>query len=521
MKIFQDKGKTILPRVDSILLLSRFLVILGVISAAIFQDLGSREKLILISLSGVFGVFLAIFGYFLRNGKYNLKKSYLVVIIFELILIPALISLTGYYESNFYIFYYLTVSFAAYILAFPVSLVILGIISISYILLGVNDLFSYSAANIVLRIGFMWFLSLTISFASDYIRRSEKRLLKLFDTLNKRTSELEKSQSHLEMTYENTRVLAGILDIEGVIKEIIKILGQVMGFPASGLLLVGPAGNLIYRGRNIAGQSNFNLKAADPESNELIYRVYNQNEAVSIDDISGRQDYRSLRIVTRSVLMVPMESHGKVIGILVAESSQVGAFGEKDQNMLQVVARGAGMALENAMLHKKMEELTITDELTGIYNYRYFTQKLREEQKRAARYDLPLSLIMVDIDWFKKFNDTYGHEVGNIVLRGITSVIKRCIRDVDIFCRYGGEEFIVILPQTPQIEVSRIGERIRNQIEETTFGGGGGIPKLKVTVSVGVTSYPENGKTEDEILSVADNALYRAKGSGKNVVCVI
>jgi diguanylate cyclase (GGDEF)-like protein len=188
---------------------------------------------------------------------------------------------------------------------------------------------------------------------------------------------------------------------------------------------------------------------------------------------------------------------------------------------MSIVARSAAMALENATLHKKTEELTITDELTGIFNYRYFARKLKEEQRRAARYDLPLSLIMLDIDWFKKFNDTYGHEVGNIVLKGITSVVKKCIRDVDIFARYGGEEFVIILPQTPQIEVSQIGERIRAQIESATFGGGDNMPELKVTVSVGISSYPENGKSEDELLAVVDQALYRAKGSGKNKVCVI
>jgi diguanylate cyclase (GGDEF)-like protein len=111
--------------------------------------------------------------------------------------------------------------------------------------------------------------------------------------------------------------------------------------------------------------------------------------------------------------------------------------------------------------------------------------------------------------------------VGNIVLKGITGVVKKCIRDVDIFCRYGGEEFVVILPQTPQSEVSQIGERIRQQIQLANFGGGGNIPELKVTVSVGVTSFPENGKSQDELLSVADHALYRAKGAGKNMVCVI
>jgi diguanylate cyclase (GGDEF)-like protein len=220
-------------------------------------------------------------------------------------------------------------------------------------------------------------------------------------------------------------------------------------------------------------------------------------------------------------MLVPLVAHGKATGVLAAESPGVDAFSEKDLKMLSVVARSASVAMDNASLHRKMEELTITDELTGIYNYRYFSMKLKEELRRADRYNLPLSLIMLDIDWFKTFNDTYGHEVGNIVLKGITGVVKECIRDVDIFARYGGEEFVIILPQTPREEVTKIGERIRRQIEKAAFDGSGNIDDLKVTVSVGISSFPENGRPNEELLSLVDQALYRAKGSGKNTVCVI
>jgi diguanylate cyclase (GGDEF)-like protein len=298
-------------------------------------------------------------------------------------------------------------------------------------------------------------------------------------------------------------------------------MGQILAYPASALLLLGPNNNLIYRGRNIAGHSNFHLKALDKDKNKLLQLVFEQGEPVRVLDISNRDDYQPLRKTTHSVMLVPMISHGEARGVLIAESPDPDAFSTKDEKSVVVVARSAAMALDNAMLHKKTEELTITDELTGIYNYRYFTHKLKEEQRRADRYDLPLSLIMLDIDWFKKFNDTYGHEVGNIVLKGMTSVVKKCIRDVDIFARYGGEEFSIILPQTPKVEASRIGERIREAIEEARFGGYEGIPELKLTVSVGITSFPENGKPYAELLSLADQALYRAKGAGKNLVCVI
>ncbi len=523
MKVFQDKGKTILPRVDSILVLSRLLVAGGVLSVFYLQNLTAEVRFLIGAFTAIYLILMATFGLLVKRGKYDLKWAYLAIIVFEVIFLPFLIYYTEGKLPAYFLFYYLTVTFAAYMLTFPVTLIILLSITASYIgVLHLCDaLIADKIMGVALQIGFMWILSLTITYVGDFIRHSERRLLNLFNTLNQRTAELEKSQAHLEMTYENTRVLAGILDIDGVIQEVTRIMGEVMAYSASGLLLVGPGKTLIYRGRNIGGQANFHLKAADYETNGLLYRIVSQSEVVSLKDISGRDDYQPLRSSTLSVLLVPMEAHGKIIGVLAAESSQVGAFGEREERMLQVVARAAAMALENAMLHKKMEDLTITDELTGIYNYRYFAMKLKEEQRRAVRYDLPLSLIMIDIDWFKKFNDTYGHEVGNLVLKGMTTVVKRCIRDVDIFCRYGGEEFVIILPQTPQVEVTQIGERIRQQIELSTFGGSDGIPELHVTVSVGITSFPENGKSEDEILSTADIALYRAKGSGKNVVCVI
>ncbi len=521
MKIFQDKGKTLLPRVDSIFLLSRLLIVVGTIWVFFIDSLGDHQRLVLEILTGSFVLQLFILSYVIRKRTYDLKNAYLSILLFDSIFVSILIHFSGGYHSDFFLFYYLIVAFSSYIFVFRISMIANSAITVVYVLLAYESFESGHLVGLTLRVGLMWFLSLTIAFVSDYIRRSEVRLLKLFDTLNLRTAELEKSQAHLEMIYENTRVLAGILDVDGVTEEVMRILGEILAYPACGLLLSGPGGNLIYRGRNISGQLNFHLKAADGEKSELIRRVVDQGEAVTIVDISGRRDYQPLRSMSKAVMLVPMIAHGKNLGVLTAESPEAGSFTEKDEAMLAVLARSAAMALDNAMLHRKMEELTMTDELTGIYNYRHFTQKLKEEQRRAARYDQPLSMIMLDIDWFKRFNDSYGHEVGNLVLKGITESVKQCIRDVDIFARYGGEEFVVLLPQTPKAEAAIIGERIRTKIEEATFFGGDNIPDLKVTVSIGVTSYPENGKPYDELLTLADQALYRAKGAGKNLVCVI
>lgn len=521
MKVFQDKGKTLLPRVDSIFLLSRLLIFLGTAWLILRADFTVEEFLPVAILCVTYLITLSIFWHLIKSGRHDLKRPYLAIIIFEMVFVSVLISLTGGYYSDFYLMYYLIVGFSAYLLTIRATSLLVSITSSIYLVLSLPSIGLDNLIGITLRIGLMWFLPLAISFVSDYVRRSEQRLLKLFDTLNQRTSELEKSQAHLEMIYENSRILGGILDFGGVVEGAMKITGEILGYPASGLLLLGPGGNFIYRGRNIGGQNNFHLKGLDDSRAGLIKRVAQQMEPVTVADISGRNDYMPLRLGTRSIMIVPMVTHGRTTGIVLAESPNVGVFSEKDLKILSMVVRSTAMAMENASLHRKMEALTITDELTGIFNYRYFAEKLKEEQRRAARYNLPLSLIMLDIDWFKSFNDTYGHEVGNIVLKGITNVVKQCIRDVDIFARYGGEEFIIILPQTPRVEVSKIGERIRELIEASVFGGGGDIPELKVTVSVGISSYPENGRPNEELLSVVDQALYRAKGSGKNTVCVI
>jgi diguanylate cyclase (GGDEF)-like protein len=132
-----------------------------------------------------------------------------------------------------------------------------------------------------------------------------------------------------------------------------------------------------------------------------------------------------------------------------------------------------------------------------------------------------LSLIMIDIDWFKRCNDTYGHLFGNLVLRDIARRTRESVREVDVVCRYGGEEFAAILPQTKKEDAQMIGERIRRRVESGEFVSETKESKVRITVSLGVASFPENGKTSRELIEKVDQALYLAKGRGKNLVCTV
>lgn len=521
MRLLHQDSKTLVPRIESVHLFSR-LILLGAIAAyLLFGPLAKANFLPLLVMLGL-QVFV-VFGSWLVR-KYHLMDSgylYLAAVFFDIALITGLTHHTGGIASDFYLFYLLTVSIGAYILASTANLVFAGLLSILYLAGNFSTLLTADPVAIVFRLALIWFFAVTVNFVSEYFRRSESRLLNLFNTLNRRTSELEKIHAQMEMVYENSRVLAGILDFDQIVEEILKIGERVLDYPALGIILLGPGGNLIYRGRLIGGRQSTRLKALARDTMELAYRVVKAGEPVRVVDLSSRSDYEALLRSAQSVMLVPMVTHGKTTGLLSAESPRKGAFVEQDEQFLSVLARSAAMALENAILHRKTEELTIIDELTGVKNYRYFADKIKEEKRRAVRYNLALSLIMIDIDWFKRFNDNYGHEVGNQVLTGLVGVIRQCIRDVDILCRYGGEEFIIILPQTIEREAYKIAERIRSEVQLAEFGGGEGIPTLKVTVSVGVSSYPENRRTEDELINAVDQALYRAKGSGKNVVCAV
>jgi len=167
-----------------------------------------------------------------------------------------------------------------------------------------------------------------------------------------------------------------------------------------------------------------------------------------------------------------------------------------------------------------LELLSVHDRLTGLYNYSYFLDRMEEEKKRADRYEKELSFIMLDIDHFKHYNDTYGHEQGNVVLKKIAKTIRESTRDVDIVSRYGGEEFVVLLPRTPKKQAVDVAERIRKSVEVLEFPGNKEQPIVKKAISGGVATYPHDSKDAAGLVVKADEALYEAKESGRNKICI-
>lgn len=180
--------------------------------------------------------------------------------------------------------------------------------------------------------------------------------------------------------------------------------------------------------------------------------------------------------------------------------------------MLLIVSNEGLLIQENKDLRKQLYNISIYDELTGLYNYRFFTQIIKREINRANRYRSSLTVLLIDIDYFKRINDSYGHEKGNIVLKGVAEIIAETVRDADVAARYGGEEFVVILPETTLDDGYHVAERIRRKVAEFKFEFG------KVTISAGVASCMPPALCGEQVLKRADMAMYSAKKNGRNRV---
>lgn len=219
-----------------------------------------------------------------------------------------------------------------------------------------------------------------------------------------------------------------------------------------------------------------------------------------------------------SVLCVPIRSGKKVYGVLHMASSYHNAFDEEDAALANAIGEQIGMAVESARLFEEISRLAITDDLTGLYNIRHLKRVLGEEVKRSVRYNRPLSFIMLDIDFFKIYNDRHGHPRGDEVLRILAGLLQQNTRDVDTVFRYGGEEFSVIIPEVGKQEAYGMAERIRRVVQEHPFPYEEEQPGGNLTVSIGVANLPDDAAEGEELLDMADRALYRAKQAGRNRV---
>lgn len=222
---------------------------------------------------------------------------------------------------------------------------------------------------------------------------------------------------------------------------------------------------------------------------------------------------------TTSMICIPIIVKNEVKGIIYIDSKKTNAFSDRHEYFLNILAHEISIAIERALNYEKIKKLTLVDELTGVFNRRKFDIDLRDTLNEAIRYARSMSLLMIDIDFFKKYNDVHGHQRGDMVLRKIGKIFLENKRNTDRVYRYGGEEFSVICSETNKENARIFAERLREVVSKSKFEGEEIIkPRSTLTISLGVANFPFDATKNEDLLKHADDALYRAKAGGRNIV---
>lgn len=333
--------------------------------------------------------------------------------------------------------------------------------------------------------------------------------------------ELKRKIEELSIFNEIGKTLTSTLDIKEILNIIMLKIGELLKPDDWSLLLVDEeSGDLYFE--IVVGEKADKIKNVRIKMSEGIAGlVAAKGEKLVIPDVSKDERFsHAIDLVsgfeTRSVVCVPLKCKGKILGVIEL-INKIGktTFSEEDLFVLTTLADYAAIALENAHFLQKVRELTIIDDVTKLYNSRFMNDYLDLEIRRSQRYSLDLSIIFLDLDYFKRVNDTYGHLIGTRLLQEVANSISSCLRNVDIAVRYGGDEFVIILPSTSKNDAVRIAERIRACLTNTVFLQSQGL-KIRQTASFGVASFPTDANSELDLIRLADKAMYHIKNSSRD-----
>ncbi len=321
-------------------------------------------------------------------------------------------------------------------------------------------------------------------------RHREKQALSAIEQSERLNERLNRRIAELQAVSQITEIVHSSLDFERVGPVVLEILGKVIGVASCCLFVIGK-------------EHSETLFSASIGSSAPVTPPTGFDYTSTIDD-----HFACMAVYDHSDIMVLFCTSG-------AEMEQLS---EEDRLVLGAVASELVVAVENSRLYKLTKKLAVTDELTELANYRYLQQRLDEEFERARRYDKRLTLLMIDVDDFKRFNDSHGHIAGDRALSDIGAVLSSAVREVDLVARYGGEEFSIVLPETDSAGAFIAAEKVREKVAQHLFVDADGDACCSLTVSIGLATFPTHATDKESLLREADDALYNAKHGGKNRV---
>ena len=361
-------------------------------------------------------------------------------------------------------------------------------------------------------------LLVELQVAYDRIRSHERRLESSKEALEQANAELEVRLSEIFFTHEFFKALTSFTTVDDVCSLVVDGCNGILGAEISCIYLFRRA-DWTLRLRACQGRPESAFRTSVPVAESILGHAFREGAIQEVDVKRGGESasWLSGECDVHSQVAVPLRTGENVIGVIVMASADRRELSATELERLGVLSNQSSLSLQNALLHSELQRLSVTDRLTDLYNHGYFEQRLDEEFKRSARFGHAMSLIMLDLDDFKAFNDTFGHPRGDVLLRAVSGVIKENLRTMDVAARYGGEEFVVVLPETDTVGALAVAERIRAGVGALRVDGPQSAPALQ-TVSAGVATFPDHAASALRLLESADEAMYRAKREGKNQV---
>ena len=322
--------------------------------------------------------------------------------------------------------------------------------------------------------------------------------------------EIEAQIGAISDVYHVTKDASGTLHLRELFDSTLRVAPRLLGIHGLRLIDLSEAAPRILRavrttdGRLVAEEGS----GAGPVEELVIKRTLDTGQA---GRATAQEIGQSLGAEVTHVAWAPLWRDQRPVGVLLAEQ-----LPEAQRDMLSIIANQLSLQLSRIHLYQQVEQLAVTDALTGLFVRRHFMERAREELIRSKRHALSCTILMTDLDRFKQKNDTYGHLVGDVILKDVATLLKRNLREVDLIARYGGEEFILLLIETDPDQALVIAQRFRQLVEVHPIRAYDEL--LNQTLSIGVAGFPRHGETLEELIERADRALYAAKNAGRNAV---
>jgi diguanylate cyclase (GGDEF)-like protein len=353
----------------------------------------------------------------------------------------------------------------------------------------------------------------------------ERRLAELeqrFSDIENLNNLLSRQVKEYFLLFDSIRKISSATRLKDFYKVLDKIFKKSFEVDEYGLILKNPKSDMMSVVHSM-GLSKRELKEIFYRLNEgLVGKVFIKKRSVYIPDLSALKSfsyYFENKPMKGSVYYFPvLDAYGHPIGVIKLRKIFKDKFSDIERSVLQQLQKEIGVALLNIQKFELLNSKSYVDDLTHLFNRRYYNEHFPKEFKRAQRYQHDLSIMFVDIDNFKEINDQYGHSIGDTVLRSVSNFIRKITRSSDLCIRYGGDEFLIILPETSRKAALEVGTKLQNAIESIMVNFDGQPDELIVNLSIGISSYPEDTIEPKMLVELADRALYEAKKSGKNQI---